>query len=90
MQFIIADANLKHTSIVNAHKNALDFYIAAEVGALAEKGENQMAIISNDNGFNAVTDFMNIKYSSEVTTVKAPNIEIAITMLNTKILEVHN
>jgi hypothetical protein len=74
----------KTYKLVNAHKNALDFYIAAEVGALAENGENQMAIISNDNGFNAVTDFMNIKYSLKVTTVKAPNIEIAITMLNSK------
>ena len=29
-------------------KNALDFYIAAECGIISERGENEIAIISND------------------------------------------
>lgn len=32
-------------------KNALDFYIAAECGIISERGENEIAIISNDKGF---------------------------------------
>lgn len=38
-------------------KNALDFYIAAECGIISERGENEIAIISNDKGFQAVIDF---------------------------------
>lgn len=39
-------------------KNALDFYIAAECGIISERGERQVAIISNDKGFQAVIDFL--------------------------------
>lgn len=69
--------------LVQAYKNGLDFYIAAESGALAENGETQIAIISNDKGFNAVVDFLKMKYGSEgLWACKAPSIEKAITALN--------
>ena len=38
-------------------KNALDFYIAVEAGRLSAEGHRQIAIISNDKGFEAVYDF---------------------------------
>ena len=34
--------------LVKTGKNALDFYIASECGAICQKGETQIAIISND------------------------------------------
>jgi hypothetical protein len=69
--------------LVQAYKNGLDFYIAAETGALAEKGETQIAIISNDNGFRAVLDFLRMKYDgTDFQVVKSPAIEQAITSLN--------
>ena len=38
----------------NPGKNALDFYIAIECGMLVSGGEKQLAIVSNDKGFQAV------------------------------------
>lgn len=64
-------------------KNALDFYIAAECGALSEKGEKEIVIISNDNGFQAVIDFLyEYKNISDTHIVRAGNIETALTMSN--------
>ena len=62
-------------------KNALDFYIAAESGIIAEKGEKQIAIISNDKGFDAVVDFFKVnKEIGHVQIVRAGNIETAFTL----------
>lgn len=67
----------------NPGKNALDFYIAAECGMLKERGEKQLAIISNDKGFQAVLDYFDVNDSrSDVQFVKARNIESAFIMLN--------
>lgn len=67
----------------NPGKNALDFYIAAECGMLRERGEKQLAIISNDKGFQAVLDYFDVNDSrSDVQLVKARNIESAFIMLN--------
>ena len=64
-------------------KNALDFYISVQAGILAEQGERHIAIISNDKGFKAVVDFVNIKYKSDgMIIVKAPTIEAAISAMN--------
>lgn len=69
----------KAYKLVSTSKNALDFYIAAETGAVAEKGGRQMAIISNDKGFNAVVDFMKLKYKDDdMHIVRVPNIESGI------------
>ncbi|MGN0336868.1 MAG: PIN domain-containing protein [Lachnospiraceae bacterium] len=73
----------KTYKLVQTHKNGLDFYIAAEAGAVAENGETQIAIISNDKGFHAALDFLKMKYGVKGLCVsKAPSIETAITTLN--------
>ena len=73
----------KTYKLVQLHKNGLDFYIAAEAGALAEIGETQIAIISNDKGFLAVVDYIKMKDHSEGLWIcKASSIEKAITTLN--------
>lgn len=59
-------------------KNALDFYIAAECGIISERGENEIAIISNDKGFQAVIDFFGAdQNANRIQIVKAGNIENA-------------
>jgi hypothetical protein len=78
-----SDCDFKIMKLQNTGKNALDFYIATECGVLSEKGETQLAIISNDKGFKAVQDFFKVKNSSKkITLVKAGNVEDAIKMLN--------
>ena len=63
-------------------KNALDFYIAAECGIISERGENEIAIISNDKGFQAVIDFFGAdQNANRIQIVKAGNIENALTLL---------
>lgn len=67
----------------NQGKDALDFYIAAECGMLGAQGEKQMAIISNDKGFQAVLDYFTVNDpTSEIQLVKAGNIESAFIMLD--------
>lgn len=64
-------------------KNALDFYIAAECGVMSERGERQIAIISNDKGFQAVIDFFSIdQKTANVQIVKAGNIEDALVLFS--------
>ena len=63
-------------------KNALDFYIATECGIASEKGEKQLAIISNDKGYQAVMDFFEVrKETQEIQIVRAGNVETTLTML---------
>ena len=62
-------------------KNALDFYIATECGVICERGERQIAIISNDKGFQAVIDYFKAT-SKPAQIVKAANVEMALSMLN--------
>lgn len=65
-------------------KNALDFYIATECGIASQKGEKQLAIISNDKGYQAVMDFFEvINAAQEIQIVRAGNVETALTMLET-------
>ena len=62
-----------------AGKNALDFYIAAECGRISEQGEKEIAIISNDKGFQAVIDFFSMdREAADIQIVKAGNIENAL------------
>jgi hypothetical protein len=70
---------LKQTS-----KNGLDFYIASEAGAQARDGQTQLAIISNDKGFQAAVDFLEMKYQDveRFRILRATSIEIAISLLN--------
>ena len=70
----------KVVKLKEAGKNALDFYIASECGVLSERGEKQIAIISNDKGFQAVIDFFQMDAETKkVQVVRAGNIETALT-----------
>lgn len=67
----------------NSGKNALDFYIATECGVLSSRGKRQLAIISNDKGFQAVIDYFKVsEFMSDIHIVKAGNIENALIMLD--------
>lgn len=67
----------------NPGKNALDFYIAAECGILGTLGEKQLAIISNDKGFQAIIDYFKVNESMlDVHIVKANNVENALLLLD--------
>ena len=62
-------------------KNALDFCIVSECGALVQRGENQIAIVSKDQGYVAARDFLNEKYKCHI--VLSSNIEKGIVGFNT-------
>ena len=62
-------------------KNALDFYIASECGAISERGEKQIAIISKDKGYQSVIDYLTAK-CEDLKIVKAGSIEVALTLLD--------
>lgn len=86
MQFIKdSGCDFRIMKLKNTGKNALDFYIAAECGVQSSNGETQIAIISNDKGFQAVLDYFNVNASiSDVQVVKAGNIENALAKLNSQ------
>ena len=78
-----SDCTFRIVKLKGAGKNALDFYIAAECGIVSERGEKQIAIISNDHGFQAVIDFFSMDPNAKkVQIVKAGNIENAITQFH--------
>ena len=52
-----SQCQFRAVKLKTAGKNGLDFYIATECGIISERGEKQIAIISNDKGFQAVIDF---------------------------------
>lgn len=69
----------------NISKNALDFYIASQVGeCFGGTTETQIAIISNDRGFDAVADFWELKSTDQkqCKVVVAPTIEKGLLTLN--------
>lgn len=64
--------------LLKTGKNGLDFYIASECGMLVQKGETQIVIVSNDKGFEAVSDFFRTRETEDgsmAEIVTAPNIE---------------
>ncbi|MBP3505935.1 MAG: hypothetical protein J6K43_05985 [Lachnospiraceae bacterium] len=61
-------------------KNALDFYIAAKVGSLCEKGETQIAIITNDKGFESIKDYVSDAFET-VQIVISSKIQIALSKI---------
>lgn len=78
-----SQCEFKTYKLIRTGKNALDFYIASECGCLSKSGETQIAIISKDKGFSAVSDFFGIKSELEnCTVVVASNIENGISALN--------
>lgn len=75
--------NFRVVKLKETRKNALDFYIATECGRISENGESQLAIISNDKGFQAVIDYFAVNKDLEnVQVVRAANVELALTLLN--------
>ena len=56
-----SQCNFRTVKLKRGGKNALDFYIAAECGSLAEKGIKEIGILSADKGYRAVTDFFTVK-----------------------------
>ncbi len=64
-------------------KNALDFYIAAECGYVSHTDVSEIAIISNDKGFDALIDFLKLKAETQdIQLIRAANIEKALMGLN--------
>lgn len=43
-----------------SRKNALDFYIATEAGRLSALGDNQIALITRDRGFDSIRDYFDV------------------------------
>lgn len=75
--------DFKICKLVKTGKNALDFYIAAECGIQCEKGEEKIAIVSGDKGFEAVTDyFKSREENSNRVVVTAPTVENGIMAIN--------
>lgn len=71
--------------LLRTGKNGLDFYIASECGILAQSGEKQIVIVSNDKGFNAVIDFFHTRETEQkalTEVVAASNIENGILLLH--------
>lgn len=73
----------KTYKLLKSGKNALDFYIASECGAICQSGQTQIAIISRDKGFSAVTDFIRMKHGEDgVRVVVEPDVEKGLMSLN--------
>lgn len=85
MQYINSSrCSFRIVKLKRSGKNALDFYIAAECGVLGALGEKQIAIISNDKGFQAVQDYFEVNGSmSNIHIVKAGTLENALILLDT-------
>lgn len=67
----------------NTGKNALDFYIATELGAIFGGGyEGEIAIISNDKGYRAVIDFWKQNGDKKRNVVLAPDIQTGLSLMN--------
>ncbi len=64
-------------------KNGLDFYIASESGRLSMQGEQHIALISNDKGYQAIIDFFAVNKEIQGTQIiRAQSIESALGILN--------
>lgn len=78
-----SDCKFRIVRLKETGKNALDFYIAAECGIVCERGEKQLAIVSNDKGFQAVIDYFSVNGETKnVQVLKAGNVETALSLLN--------
>lgn len=67
----------KFCRLQNSGKNALDFYIVTEVGRLVEQGEKEIAILSRDNGYRAVKDYLSCNLE-----IDGVNLVLADTLVN--------
>ena len=85
MQFICeSKCRFRIVKLKNTGKNALDFYIAVECGILYEQGMKDLAIVSNDKGFQAILDYFSMnKAISDIHIVRAGTLESAFILLDT-------
>lgn len=62
--------------LVQTGKNGLDFYIATRVGEFYGNGHNdRIAIISKDQGYQAVRDYWDVRLPSNKKIILSPSIE---------------
>lgn len=79
----VSGCAFKIRKLVKTGKNALDFYIASECGCVSKSGETQIAIISKDKGFAAVSDYFHTNSEiNNVLVVIASDVENALMSLN--------
>ena len=64
-----SQCNLRTVKLKKTGKNALDFYIAAECGLLAERGIKEIGILSEDKGYNATIDFFDREPSTDAIKI---------------------
>ena len=61
--------------LINTGKNALDFYIATRVGEFYGNGhQDRVAIISKDQGFNAVRDYWDVRLGNNKKIIISNNV----------------
>ena len=71
--------------LLKTGKNGLDFYIATRVGEFYGGGhKEQVAIISKDQGFNAVRDYWDARLENGNKIIIAPSIERSLIAGNEK------
>lgn len=64
-----SQCNFRTVKLKKTGKNALDFYIAAECGLLAERGIKEIGILSEDKGYNATIDFFDREPSTDAIKI---------------------
>ena len=70
--------SLKLIKLLNKGSDNLDRYLCCMVGELHASGEQQIAMIAKDKGYQAVIDFYNVLDVEDFRIVKADNIEQAL------------
>ena len=64
-----SQCNFRTVKLKKTGRNALDFYIAAECGLLAERGVKEIGILSQDKGYNATIDFFDREPSTDAIKI---------------------
>ena len=67
--------SFKLIKLLNKGMDNLDRYLCCMVGEIHAYGENQIAIIAKDKGYQAVIDFFDVINATDLKIVKAENIE---------------
>ncbi len=73
-----AGCSLKLIRLLNKGSDNLDRYLCCMVGEIHASGEQQIAIIAKDKGYQAVIDFYNVLDVEDFRIVKSDNIEQAL------------
>jgi len=70
--------SFKLIKLLNKGNDNLDRYLCVMVGEIHASGEQQIAIIAKDKGYQAVIDFYKVLDADDLRIVKAENIEQAL------------